>query len=414
MSNFETEGAALLDAVMGRPVAKSDIQENYDLGRHMTGSANHKMGSIPAWGLDAFRRKDMAVVTDVLLWSEWYSSQPLHENEALSSAMYYRKRIDDGTYALAWLAKLVGNEYLSRRLLDRNKASVAWCSLGAWKGLACSLVDRDPHPVSDPHVLFADGPPIDNLPGAPTVPSVACAGMRGWNREDTPTGNTGPFYAHDATDLRVMLANVLGIPFDKKRTWGSHDISDVLVEKSGLPVWGLTPMDIAIAKAFAANPTDAALGRAIHGWTLPHLPNLPFIVVRRKSGAVEFLMMKAHSSSNGSQTGEIVYADGTRRLFSPDDGQRGGKASASKHHQVWTASESPTEWTVAWDSGQGKRISCPRPPESDAVAWRVDYDGHGNSSFWPGSISVPPRVPPVVPPVQAPEKERRSWWPKWS
>jgi len=103
-------------------------------------------------------------------------------------------------------------------------------------------------------------------------------------------------------------------------------------------------------------------------------------------------------------------ADGTRYIGSADDGQRGGPQDSDKHHQPQESIETPDRWLCRWTSGEGEEIRVPRPPVSDAVAWRVDCDGMGGTLFWPYVVASSP-VPPANKPIK---RERRSWWPKWS
>lgn len=414
--SFATEGTALLAACKGEPVQWAWVRENYDLKRATAGSANHRLGSNPAWGLDALRRGDTATVNAVLGWAGWLVGfveddptalpQPLHENEGLNSAQYYRERMDVGTYALALLALLAGRTVLAAKIMERCRASVGWALLGIFKGGARALVKNDPQPISVPHLLFADGP-VMSLPGAIGFPHCASAGMRGLTRHPGAHGRSGPYDDFNRTFLRVMVADAVGIGHAVK---GEHKwFAAIRKRLPSIPPWGLSPADVEVALAFLADPLNVELARIIHGWTLSCLPILPFTIVQRASGAKEFVMRRSHGSSNGSLAAEICNSDGTRHLVSPDNGQRGGKEDERKNHQPFVATETPDVWTAEWVSGEGKRISCPRPPEEDAVVWRVDSYGRDRSDFWPPkSAPVPPPVPPVNP--KDPSTQKESKW----
>ena len=404
---FDREGKALSDAIAGLPVQWSDVAANYDLRQQAAGSANHRLGSNPAWGLDAWRRKDMVVVNNVLEWCEQYFVRaPLHENEALSSNTVYRERMDIGTYALAYLAQATGRTVLRDRLYQRLRASVAWCLLGAHCGPARNLVRDNPQPPNVPYLLTADGP-IRLIPGGTVgTPYIGGVGMRGWVRGGA-TGHSGAFTCINGLCRSVMIAQVLGLPYDRK--FFGRDVDRLIAH--GLLRWGLTPEEITTALYFLDNLTDPALARKIHAWTLPCLPQLPFSYVRRASGTVECVMRRSHDSSTGAKMVEVCYADGTCVMGSADDGQRGGEADAHRHHQPQEAVELADFWHCFWTSGAGKSLDVPRPPLSDGVAWRVDSDGAGRSEFYPKSVVTEP-VPPVTPhpTLYPPRPERESFW----
>jgi hypothetical protein len=102
-------------------------------------------------------------------------------------------------------------------------------------------------------------------------------------------------------------------------------------------------------------------------------------------------------------------ADGTWYATSADDGQRGGPQDAHFHHQPQECNETSTEWICRWTSGEGKEIRCPRPPVSDPVAWRVDSDGEGHSTFTvPGAIETTPPPTPAPTPGSAPRPQGKG------
>lgn len=404
MSTFESEGRALSSAIAGLPVAWVDVAGTYDLKQSRAGSANHRLGSIPAWGLDAWRRREMQTVNSVLEWCDQYLSRaPLHENEALSSNTVYRERMDVGTYALALLAHLAGRTALRDQLYGRLRASVAWCLLGAHQGPARRLVKDNPQPIDRPHVLLADGPLYPIPGGGAAVPYIAGVGMRGWVRDVGTSGHSGPFTCLDGRSRQAMIAQVLGLSYSIK--FFGPDVA-TLIQTHNLPPWGLTPQEIALVRAYLADATDPALASEIHSWTLPCLPDLPFTYVRRASATVECIMRHSADSSTGAKMVEICFADGTCAMASADNGQRGGEKDAKLHHQPQEAVEMATFWHCTWTSGQGVSIDVPRPPASDPVVWRVDSDGKGKSEFWPKLTLTIPEIPPTT----LPQPQRKTFW----
>lgn len=406
LSNFEKESAALLTALSGQPIAWADVAENYTLVRETTGSANHKLGSVPAWGFDCYRRRDMATVSSILDWAVWYCTQPLHENESLSPNPAYRVRIDGGTYALAALATLAGRHELATALLARCKASVAWCVLAAFTGSARRLIADNPRPPHIPTVLVAGGP-FDLLPGGPLVPYVASAGKRGWVRVDTPTGHDGPFEGMNDGHLRVLLAQAVGLDYLASKYDFQHKLFTRVRQRASLPPWGLGTVDVGVARAAMADPTSVTIPRDVHRWTLPCLPSIPFTVVRRRSGAVEFACLHSGGSSTGTKMVEVVFADGLRVMGSADNGQRGGKKQ-TMNIQAQDCIERPDGWLCQWTSGEGTPQLVRRPSlTEDPIVWRVNSSPEG-SVFVADGIVAPPTPDPRPHPIPVPEPPPQS------
>jgi len=412
--SWNSEAQALMAAIAGRPIEFSWIAENYGPENfHTTGSANHKFGSIPSGGLDAHRRRDTAEVGKVLTWAEWIVTQPLHENEALTPNPPYRELIDRGTLGLTLLAALAGRESLVAKLQARNRANVGHTLLGVCNGGYCAVVgaNADPQPVDRPHLIVSNGPRL-SLPGAKIIPGFARVGMRGCVRDPVPGEGHAGVFDFNHPGAMVLVAEAISEPFrvDGITDWMHEMFTDAMRRAPGLLPWGLSPQDQAIARQFIARPQDATLAREVHSWTRAALPKLPFTWVQRESGAKEVAARRLHGSSTGGKCVEVVMADGTRYIGSADDGQRGGPQDADKHHQPQESIETPDHWLCRWTSGEGEEIRVPRPPVSDAVAWRVDCDGEGGTVFTvPGLTEPGPKPPSPAPSDPKPPKKENKW-----
>lgn len=403
--DFEKSSNALKKAIRGEKISWSDIHTDYNTEHRYMGSANLALGSNPAWGIDALRRGDTKVVNEVLDWYEYLSGTPLHQNEALNSLSWYRVRIIDGTYAGALLAELAGRHPLAEKLLLRTRADVGHFFLGSWRGDVRSLVADNPKPINRPHVLVADGPPR-RVKGGVGVPSLAWAGMRGWYRWPGPGGNTGNFRAVEQDDFRIIIAQALGLPHVGANK-GSN-FARIRSRLTSMPPWGLSPQDVAAARAFLANPEDPALARVIYGWTLEALSDCAVHYVHWQDGSIE-AFGNFHDSSNGQRVIDTIDRNGIRRVTSPDNGQRGGSADAKKNHQSSQTVEYPDRLVASWISGEGEAVTVPRPIGT-SIAWRADYTTGGPPTFWPSGGTPPPHPAPVRPPEP---RRRKPWWEFW-
>lgn len=408
--SYGTALAGLTDAVLGRPVSGiPEDDEHASLAKRPRSSANIHLGAIPALGLDAFRRHNMAKVSATLDWTAWYCTQPLHENEALNPNPPYRNLLDQGCYGLALLAALAGENDLADLTASRGRASVGWSLLGISNGHARKFVTNDPQPISRPHLLVADGA-IEVISAFDLVPAIATAGMRGMVREPTPGGgHAGKIDCIDKWYSRTLVAQALGYDVPKNREWAAGFVGAIAQRAPQIAHWGLSDQDMSLGRAFVADHTNAGLARQVYAWILGCLPNLPFSIVCRMSGAIEVAMRHAHDSSTGAIMVQIILPDGTRYWGTADNGQRGGPADSSRNHQPQDAIETPDAWLCHWTSGEGEEIAVPRPPASDAVAWRVDTDGDGGATFTAGEIVQPNPGPAPLPiPVPVPPKPTPS------
>lgn len=396
-SDFDKETQALTEAVHGRPVNYNDISENLTYVKGETGSANHKMGSNPAWWLDCQRRGDSATVTKGLDWSDWYASTPLHENESMTCNAPYRVRIDQGTYALAMFAHFAGQSALVGRLLKKTRLSVGLSILGAFTGPAKKLVKNNPQPAHVATLLVADGP-MNLLAGDTNnqVPHVADSGMR--SKVRSGDGHNGPFTNLDDNHLRVLVAQALSLPH--KKVGNQSDIFDTIRSRTGLAPWGLSTADVEVGKACLRNKLDVAAAQKVFQWLLSApLPKNPYVYIQRASGAIEVVQVHTKSSSTGAIQAVVVAADGTRYIGSADNGMRGG-SNSSQNIQEQETIEAPDKWTCRWVSGEGEVVEVPRPSQSDAVLWRMDM-ANGAATFrsggWPDP--TPPDPPQPQPPM---------------
>lgn len=401
MTSFDRESRALLAGISGQPVAWADVAENFDLEKHQTSSANHKLGSIPAWGFDCLRRKDSGSTGRIMDWTGWYADQPLHENEALTPHSAYRVRIDYGSRALAALCFLSGQDQLGERMLARGKASVGWALAGAFTGPACLLdpADSNPQPVSVPHLIVADGP-LDQ--GGVSAPYIAGVGKRGLVREDPPGpgGHFGPFQGLNDGHLRILVAQALTLPYSSSRYSGQHQLYNAIQARVSMMPWGLSPSEVALARAYLRFPQDPTAAREIHSWTLPCLPEHPFRYVRRASGAIELAMIHAPASSTGTKAVEVVMADGRRFIGSPDNGQRGGQATNRQNMQELETIEEADRWRTRWVSGEGKEIFVQRPAAADPIVWSIASERAQSLFLVPGITPQPQPDPSPAPQPQ--------------
>ena len=401
-ADFDRESRALLAAFRREKVAWSDVALNYDLKQATAGSANHRLGSNPAWGLECLRVGSRKEVGEVLAWYRWLCTQPLDENETLTRNPAYASRIAMGTYAGALLGELPGEPGTADLIAERCRAHVAWCILGAAAVRAKKLGKANPTPPTKGYRLTANGP---DLP----APYICRAGKRSWVREELPGKQRGAFNGLDDGVLTTLVCQALDLPYNQG---SAGDLPELYVRLKALAPrlahWGLSVMDAEAARAFLRNPTDTLLAREVVRWIArAPLPRLPVSVVRRESGAVEFALRRIDGSSTGALAVEVVLADGTRHLGSADTGGRGSEADRAKHVQSQIVDETDTAWVCRWASGQGVTVEVPRPPASDRVAWQFEVnEGDGYSFAVPG---VPEPTPAPPKPPKPPKPNRPSW-----
>lgn len=285
-----------------------------DLEHHTPGSANKHLLENAALAISTPSK-----ASQVLGWLPWYSTRPLHENEATTCSESYRPGIDYPTLALAGFAFDHGQHALSETLLDRSRASI--CDLLLSVGVLPPRVVRDEGIPGQRGVLVGDGP-FTPLPGS-DVPAILGVGMRGHVRADTPQGNLGPWrYLYQRVQA-VMVCQALGLAYRSAGFLRHHEVFENIVRRWPLMRrWGFSEADRLVARAYLENPADPIAARQIHDWAAMFPSNQGRLRVRGTDRAVESVALELGSSSTGGVAINCQRADGVTFRASSDTGTR--------------------------------------------------------------------------------------------
>jgi hypothetical protein len=313
MASYEKSFEDFEDALAGRkPTYLGDV----NLRQVVPGSANMHMLENAALGISSSRDRRL-----VLDWARWYVHRPLHENEATTASESYRPAITLPSYALAGVALNGGDQALSRAFCDRTRADL--CDLLLSIGCAPALEVQDEGTPGRRVILIGGGDPVP-LAGNPDFPALLLVGKRGHVRADTASGHNGPFHYLYANAMRVMLAQLLGKPYNPSA--GRRVLDCFLAIRRlwpTLPLYGFSPAELLVARAFAADPKRADLAAQIHAWAALYPSAEGRRRVRGTDGAIESIALELGSSSTGGVAINVQRADGVTFRTSCDNGGRG-------------------------------------------------------------------------------------------
>lgn len=321
------------------------------------------------------------------------SRRPLHEDETNTGSGSYRKTIDGSTLDMGAAMHASRRETAATRLLARVRASMANLLLGVGNGLPRRVVNHGT--PGTPLVLIGDGPRVP-LAGDPQglTPFIAIAGMRSTVRARTDSIIAGSHFNGDfeytlAEEQRVMLAQVLGHPYNAKRYAYEHAVY-TWAESRGTSHWGLYLSEIENAKAFVANPLDADLAYAFAHIATESPLGLPIQYDRYADGSIFVVMLELRDSSTGGRaisgqygrTGNIVHASA----------DNGGRAKDDiKPQRAWETEDAYCCQHL--DGGPILRVS---KPQSERV-WSARFTPGAGLTFLRGDDTVPVDPTPTPP-----------------
>lgn len=410
---FDNEGAALLDALRGGDPPREWYEGNLDLDRGMSGSANHKLQCNPAEALAALNSRKPARVSAVLDWCEFYVTQPLHENEDMTPSSAYRPAITNGTWLLAGVAHEADRGALRDALLLRSRADVAHMISGAANGPARVVREHYLNAQNVAHLFTGDGPRLPSIKGG-KQPYFAQAGKRVHVREGGSGNHTGPLQGTGNVSIACIVAQVTGdfCPPAFRELFGA-----ARRRWPGLPPFGFSPSDVAVARAFIASPTEAVTAQAIYKMARVARPRHAVNVAHYDDGGVAFWLDTIDNSSTGARMFDIVHADGTHYIGSADTAHRDndhGDPTDDVRSQVCV--ERAGTLATRWSGGGGVEIVAPLPAGREVHRMRYWRDG---STFLVGGAplpgTTPAGAPPAVPPVtEKPPLRHGRFWPRWS
>lgn len=328
--------------------------------------------------------------------------------EDLTPEEVYRGLMAFGSLTLSGVARATAHPGAAD-LLGNASAHPGWMLLGAAPGPGRNVTDHQLDNVGRNVVLVGDGAKISDLP------FVAQAGMRGWVRR-RDKGSTPIFLFTDRRALSMILAQAAGLERNRRDGANEYDRFAAIVRAfPGLPPWGFTPAQQAIARAFIANPTDLQLLLEVVGWLRGHVPALPFRFTRFVDGSIFVQLLRSHTSSTDCVAGQGWFAPrGVTMTMSAGTGARdgGGNDDDVKPMKGW---EDARAWYCQDEDGREAPQSIAKPA-GVAVAHTVEtregeifaFDGNGA----PLGQTAPSRPPgpsaPLAPThVEAPRRRRR-------
>lgn len=337
-------------------------------------------------------------------FSSYLAKRPLHEDETTTQSGSYRKAIDGSTLDMGAAMRSRGRDAAAQRFLSRTRASMAHLLFGYGPDLPRELIDQGVPGV--PSVLIGSGQrkPLRGDPQGKTKYIVG-VGQRSHVRarmDDVVGGSHfhGHFEYTEAEELRVMLAQLLGHPYEAKVYKYEHAVYNWAFAH-GVPYWGLSPEERGVAIRFAMNPLDISLAQQVALFAAECLPALHIRYDRYQDGSVFAIAFTLKQSSTGGLAVAGQYADGRTVRMSADDG---GRAKGSVKPQI--AWDDSTHYYCQYrDGGPILKVRKPDSP----LAYSVDVvPNEGVHVVRRGGSIVTPTPTPAPAPAPAPQPHPAS------
>lgn len=398
-----SDATLLLDSLSGlidRRPPSFDYRTELVLARRTPGSPNKAQMALAAFALDSQRSNRKADLAEALDYEKWLATQPFMQNETLTKEPIYRAGHAYPHQILMGVASDEGNQAAFDAARRLARSHFAWLLLGLAPAPGRTVLDHQPRNAGKGLVLLGDGTPTNSLR------YVSQAGMRWWVR-DRQNG-TSVFMFMEALTPSVIVYQGLD---DGSKAWrypkgqvsAEHAIwTSARKRWPELPPWGLSGDELAVAREFAADPTDRSLVRLIVPWLL--VPELPVRFVRFVDASIVSLLCRDGESTTDPVAIDAWYATGSkpghggeRQIASPCDGIR----KEAGHAIAW---EEDAAFATQKEGGD-RVFRVPKP--TAAEAWTVVADGRSVIVEGEDRPAIPGTPPEDRPPAPAPSKPRR-------
>lgn len=399
---FGRESKALLTALGGQRPPLEDYRKHVSWREGDTGSANHKWRSNLVAVLVALLDGDAETVAKFRKWQRWYAwHAPLHENEAMTPNVAYRRAILDGGWIGALLAKELGEHDVAGRMLERCRADVAYLVLGLATGGARKITDHHLEELGRAFLWKGDGPLRWPLEG---VNYVAQAGLRGLVRAGGHANHTGEI----EDELHQALAEVVAFATNVGKVPAyARELFDAVRKRFGNPPpYGVSPDDAERLRRFLRPNGWADLGlvHELAEMASRALPRLPFSMIRYADGSVYSICWRASRSSTGALMVDALLADGTHYMGSADTASRSSSAS-DPDVMPQVVIETADAFVCHRTSGPPTRDIAVPKPRGVRELWRFDF-GEGESGLRLAAGGAPASPPAPEPPAAPPPDPR--------